>query len=168
MANVMARRGRIERAVDAWERKFAFEPPFEAVAHQEIRDFYYRALEVLSHMGPGFEAYRRFPAPGISWCAQGPFPVTRNTTPHTLQDCFNRVTYNVEERRELARELMTEMSATQTENARLRQELELVNETNRSIREAAANQNRRNSRLEQELAELELVNLAQRIQLGQL
>ena len=118
-------------------------------------------------MGPGFEAYRRFPAPGISWCAQGPFPVTRNTTPHTLQDCFNRVTYKVEERRELAQELMTEMSATQTENARLRQELELVNETNRSIREAAANQNRRNSRLEQELAELELVNLAQRIQLGQ-
>ncbi|MCP3668339.1 MAG: hypothetical protein GY696_38620, partial [Gammaproteobacteria bacterium] len=118
-------------------------------------------------MGLGFEAFRRFPAPGVSWCAQDPFPVTRNSTPHTLQDCHNRATYNVEERRELARELMAEMSATQTENARLRQELELVTGTNCSIREAAANQNRHNSRLEQALAELEVVNLAQRIQLGQ-
>ncbi len=45
------------------------------------------------------------------------------------------------------------MSATQAENARLRQELELVNATNCSIR------------LEQALAELKLTNLAQRVQL---
>ena len=175
MANVMIRRGIVERAVDAWERNFEFNPPSEAVAHMELRNLYYRALEVLSHMGPGFEAYRRFPAPGVSWCAQGPFPVTRVSTPHTLLECFNRVTYNVEERRELARELMAEMTATQAENVRLRQELaedarlrQRLEDENRSIRHTAAHQNQRYARLEQALAELELVNLAQRIQLGQL
>ena len=65
----------------------------------------------------------------------------------------------------MVREVVTEMSAIQAENARLRQELEVVRETNCSIREATANQNRRNSRLEQEKAELELTNLAQRVQL---
>ncbi len=55
----MARRSRLERSVDAWERKFEFDPPSETEAHQELRIFYYSALEVLSHMGPGIEAYRR-------------------------------------------------------------------------------------------------------------
>ena len=175
MANIMARRGLVERAIDAWEQNFEFTPPSEADAHMQLRNLYYRAVEVLSHMGPGFEAYRRFPAPGVSWCAQGPFPVTRVSTPHTLLECFNRVTYNVEERRELALELMADMQRTQAENSRLRQELAVnarlrqeLADRNRSIRDTAAYQNQRYSRLEQAMAELELINLAQRIQLGQL
>ncbi|MCP3668340.1 MAG: hypothetical protein GY696_38625 [Gammaproteobacteria bacterium] len=43
MANVMARRGLVECAVDVWEHNFALNPTSEAVAHRELRDLYYRA-----------------------------------------------------------------------------------------------------------------------------
>ena len=64
---------------------------------------------VLSHISPGIEAYRRMPAPSVSWCTQ---------------DYFNRVIENVKEGREMAQQLLTEMSALQAENARLLQQFE--------------------------------------------
>ena len=66
----------------------------------------------------------------------------------------------------MAQELISEMSALQAKNARLLQQLESVRVANKSIREATAQQNLCNSRLEEEKNELQLINLAQRVHLG--
>ena len=103
---------------------------------------------VLSHMSPWIEAYRRFPAPSISWCTPGPFPLIRNRTPQPWQDCFKRVIENIEEGYEMAQELVSEMPVLQAKNARLLQQSESITVAYQSIREATTQQNLRNSRLE--------------------